>query len=199
MKIRIRLTREDNAQRYGVSAGSTIALDVETYLKGVLPSEIYESRTPREAKKALAIAARTYAYRAALDGGTLSDTPASQSYRAALADTSPLCCEAVDATRGQVLSYRGEIIRCYYSRSNGGQTKRTDQVWSASLPYYKARADPWDKAARAEAAAQAKPSRPVMAWVCLRWAQNTPYAWERTLRTFWPFTIPIPKSFIVRM
>ena len=156
MKIRIRLTREDNAQRHGVSVGSVIALDVESYLKGVLPAEIYESRTPREAKKAQAIAARTYAYRAALDCGTLSDTPASQSYRAALADTSPLCCEAVDATRAQVLTYCGEIIRCYYSRSNGGQTKRTDQVWSAKLPYYKARADPWDKAACAEAAAQGK-------------------------------------------
>lgn len=156
MQIRIRLTREDNAQRHGVSVGSVIALDVETYLKGVLPAEIYESRTPREAKKAQAIAARTYAYRAALDGGTLSDTPASQSYRAALADTSPLCCEAVDDTRAQVLTYCGEIIRCYYSRSNGGQTKRTDQVWAAKLPYYKARADPWDKAACAEAAAQGK-------------------------------------------
>ena len=65
MKIRIRLTREDNAQRHGVSVGSVIALDVESYLKGVLPAEIYESRTPREAKKAQAIAAHLTAARSA--------------------------------------------------------------------------------------------------------------------------------------
>lgn len=93
MQIRIRLTREDNEQRHGVSAGSTIV---------------------------------------------------------------PNCARAVVNTAGMVLMYIGEVIHCYYSSSNGGRTKRTDEAWSAKLPYYKSRADPWDEGARQAAAAQGK-------------------------------------------
>lgn len=93
MQIRIRLTREDNEQRHGVSAGSTIV---------------------------------------------------------------PNCARAVDNTAGMVLMYIGEVIHCYCSSSNGGRTKRTDEAWSAKLPYYKSRADPWDEGARRAAAAQGK-------------------------------------------
>ena len=139
MQIRLKMTREANARAHGVDMGSVVTLDMETYLKGVLPAEIYESRTPQEAKKAQAIAARTYALRAMLDGSTLTDTPTHQSYSAEKARSAPNCARAVDDTAGMVLMYGGEVIRCYYSSSNGGRTKRTDEVWSAKLPYYKSR------------------------------------------------------------
>ena len=156
MQIRLKMTHEANARAHGVDMGSVVTLDMETYLKGVLPAEIYESRTPQEAKKAQAIAARTYALRAMLDGSTLTDTPTHQSYSAEKARSAPNCARAVDDTTGMVLMYGGEVIHCYYSSSNGGRTKRTDEVWSAKLPYYKSRADPWDEGARRAAAAQGK-------------------------------------------
>ena len=55
MKIRVKITRDgSNAVR---------VLDMEDYLKGVVPSEIKASSCPMEAQKAQAIAARTYAMR----------------------------------------------------------------------------------------------------------------------------------------
>lgn len=156
MQISLKLTRQENAKHHKVSTGSVVKLDIEEYLKGVLPAEIYESRTPMQAKCAQAVAARTYALRKALDGATITDTPNHQSYKAALAAASPNSCEAVERTRGLVLMYDGQVIQCYYSNSNGGTTKRTDEVWSAKLPYYQSRADPWDTAARSAAAAQGK-------------------------------------------
>jgi hypothetical protein len=78
----------------------------------------------------------------------LLDTPANQSYNASKIAKSPKSAAAVEATRGQVLTYGGKVIQCYYSNSNGGETKRTDQVWSAKLPYYQNVPDPWDTAAR---------------------------------------------------
>lgn len=156
MQICLKLTRQENATYHKVNTGSVVKLEIEEYLKGVLPAEIYESRTPMQAKCAQAIAARTYAMRKALDGVTITDTPNHQSYKANLAATSPNCCEAVARTRDLVLMYNGQVIQCYYSNSNGGTTKRTDEVWSVNLPYYQARADPWDTAARSAAAAQGK-------------------------------------------
>lgn len=156
MKINVQMTRAINAGMHGVDIGDVVALDLETYLMGVLPSEIYESRTPMEAKKAQAIAARTYAVRRALDGETIIDTPTNQSYNASKALSSPSCAQAVEQTRGLVLTYGGEVIRCYYSASNGGATKRTDEVWQAKLPYYEHRDDPWDTEARAAFRAQGR-------------------------------------------
>ncbi|MDR0897237.1 MAG: SpoIID/LytB domain-containing protein [Oscillospiraceae bacterium] len=148
MTLQVKLTREVNATHHGVAINAVIPIDIEDYLKGVVPAEIYEGRTPAEAKKALAIAARTYALYKAQSGTTLVDTPLHQSYNASKIAQSPKSAAAVEATRGQVLTYAGKVIQCYYSNSNGGETKRTDQVWSAKLPYYQNVPDPWDTAAR---------------------------------------------------
>ncbi|MDL2318784.1 SpoIID/LytB domain-containing protein [Eubacteriales bacterium OttesenSCG-928-A19] len=145
MKVTVEMTRVENVQRYGKVA----TLDMEEYLKGVLPSEVYESGTPEQAKWAQAICARTFALRRTLDGGKLDDTSKTQNFRATLMDTSPLCAQAVEDTAGVVLMYEGQPIHCYYSSSNGGETKRTDQVWSRAFPYYKCRPDVWDATARA--------------------------------------------------
>jgi hypothetical protein len=149
MTVNVKLTRAVNAQYHHVKPNAVVTLDIEDYLKGVVPSEIYEGRTPAEAKKAQAICARTYALEKAQSGTTLVDTPLHQSYDASTIAASPLSAAAVEATRGQVLTYGGQVIQCLYSRSNGGETKRADQVWSEKLPYYENRPDPWDTAARA--------------------------------------------------
>lgn len=154
--ITLRLTKAANLKYYGVQSNDTVSIDLEKYLCGVVPSEVYESKTPEEALKAQAIAARTFALRKHMDGVVMNDTTSYQSYTASLADTSPRSAKAVADTCGQVMTYKDAVIQCYYSNSNGGQTKRTDQVWSASLPYYLNRADPWDIAARAQLAAQGK-------------------------------------------
>ena len=67
MKIFVKLTRAENTALLGAGP---VELDLEEYLCGVVPSEIYES-SHMEALKAQAVAARTYA----LNKGPSSNHP----------------------------------------------------------------------------------------------------------------------------
>lgn len=140
--IRIKMTRAENTAVYGTNE---VSLDIEEYLRGVVPSEMYESANV-EALKAQAIAARTYAYRRR--SSLLSDTANNQAFRASRIGNSPHSDESVSSTKGQVLTYNGKIIDCFYSASNKGQTKRSGDVWSTHYPYYVTKPDEWDETAR---------------------------------------------------
>ena len=43
--------------------------------------------------------------------------------------------EAVDDTRGQVMSYSGQAILAAFHSSSGGHTENVEDVWSSPLPY----------------------------------------------------------------
>ena len=146
MRITVKLTRAENTALLGAGP---VELDLEEYLLGVVPSEIYES-SHIEALKAQAGAARTFAVKRAMAGTVVDDTTSFQAYRAPLAESSPRSRQAVTETAGQVLTYGGEIIDCFYSASNGGTCKRSGEVWSRDYPYYVNKPDPWDTAAREE-------------------------------------------------
>lgn len=146
MKITIRMTRSENVAQFG---SQPVSLDLEEYLCGVVPAEIYES-ADMEALKAQAVAARTFAVKRTLAGVVMDDTSTFQAYRYALSLSSPRSRQAVTDTAGQVLCYGGEIIDCFYSSSNGGLTKRSGDAWSRHYPYYVTKTDEWDIAAREE-------------------------------------------------
>jgi len=146
MKVTIKMTRDENVAQFGAQP---VSLDVEEYLCGVVPAEIYES-ADMDALKAQAVAARTFAVKRATAGVVMDDTTAFQAYRYELSRSSPRSRQAVMDTAGQVLRYGGEIIDCFYSSSNGGQTKRSGDVWSRNYPYYVNKTDEWDIAARKE-------------------------------------------------
>ncbi len=172
MKISVKLTRAENTALLGAGP---VELDLEEYLCGVVPSEIYES-SHMEALKAQAVAARTFAVKRAMAGTVVDDTTSFQAYRAPLAESSPRSRLAVEETAGQVLTYGGEVIDCFYSASNGGTCKRSGEVWSRDYPYYVNKPDPWDTAARTE-----KPTNPShgvgLSQVGCMWAakQGVPY------------------------
>ena len=112
-------------------------VDLENYLKGVVPSEM-PSRWNIEAHKAQAIAARSYAVanlgkRASL-GYDLKDTPEDQAYGGASAESSRTT-KAVKETNGIVITYNKKIIPAYYHASSGGHTVNSGQVWNTDLPY----------------------------------------------------------------
>lgn len=146
MKISVKMTRAENVARFGAGP---VSLDLEEYLCGVVPAEIYES-SHMEALKAQAVAARTFAVKQAMARTVVDDTTSFQAYRCELPQVSPRSTQAVKDTAGQVLTYDGELVDCFYSSSNGGATKRSGEVWSRDYPYYVSRPDPWDTAARAE-------------------------------------------------
>ncbi len=101
---------------------NTVAL--EPYLYGVIPAEI-GSDVPLEAMKAQAVAARTYALKnrgkCRADGFDLDDTTHCEGYLGVSGET-PLSNAAVDDTRGQVLTFAGQLIDAPYSTDSGGMT-----------------------------------------------------------------------------
>lgn len=117
-------------------------LNLEDYLKGVVPGELSPDQFGEiEALKAQAVAARTYAiknlgqYRAL--GYDLSDTPVSQVYLGLDAER-PLSTRAVDETRGEVARYKGELINALYMSTCGGMTEDVENVFSGkAVPYLK--------------------------------------------------------------
>lgn len=121
-------------------------LPLERYLYSVVPSEMpYD--WPAEALKAQAVAARTYALERMKARGRDYDVVAdtgSQVYHGADWER-PETTAAVDATRGEVLVYRGELIAAFFHSSSGGCTEDAGDVWTDGLPYIRAREDPYDK------------------------------------------------------
>lgn len=112
-------------------------VELEDYLKGVVPSEM-PSGWELEALKAQAIAARSYALanlgKRASSGYDLKDTPEDQAYGGASAETVKTN-EAVDSTTGLVLTYNTKVVSAYYSASAGGKTINASAVWGNDLPF----------------------------------------------------------------
>ncbi len=112
-------------------------IDIESYIKGVLPSEM-PSSWESEALKAQAIAARSYALanlgKRADYGYDLYDTPEDQAYGGASSETQKTN-EIVDNTKGLVLIYDLKIIPAYYFASAGGHSVSASKAWGNDLPF----------------------------------------------------------------
>src|SRR5690606_1687787 len=95
-------------------------LDIEAYLRGVVPSEMAAS-WPLEALKAQAVAARSYTLVSLNPGGRydLCATVDCQVYRGVEAEH-PRTDEAIAATAGVVVTYLGETAKTYYHSDSGG-------------------------------------------------------------------------------
>lgn len=113
-------------------------LEMEDYLLGVLPSEMDPS-WPLEALKAQAVIARTFAYahlgRYGNEGFDLTSDTRSQNYKKRDSVPEP-ANRAVQETKGEVLGFRGQVLKVYYHSSCGGHTARPSSVWGyeAKLP-----------------------------------------------------------------
>ena len=125
-------------------------LGIEYYLCGVMKPEISPS-WPRDALKAQAVVSRTYTLRNlgkfSKEGFDLSSTPDCQVY-AGIAGESQETNWAVRATRGEVVTYRGKLIKSFFHSNSGGFTEDVSQVWGmkGSPPsYLKGRASPYCK------------------------------------------------------
>lgn len=114
-------------------------LELDEYLRGVVPLEIGQDRRPDEiaAVAAQAIAARSYAYSMMIDHPThdLTATVTHQAYGGRDAER-PLCDSAIAITRGLVLFYDGKIAMTPYHSNSGGVTASANEIWkSDGLPY----------------------------------------------------------------
>ncbi len=117
-------------------------IGLEEYLRGVVGWEIgFLPEEKIEAAKSQAVAARTYALTRVLASEELWDLKGDESdqvYRG-LRNTSDLIDRAIRETAGVVATYRGELLRTYYSSTCGGRTAPLEEVWfeREGAPYLK--------------------------------------------------------------
>lgn len=136
------------------SNGNVITLLMDEYLIGVVGAEMPASFNI-EALKAQAVVARTYALKRIKNGGKLTDSVATQSYK----DNDELkqlwgssydiyyqkIKNAVLATKDLAIYYNGELIDAVYHSTSNGQTEDSIYVWKNNIPYLKSVDSSWDK------------------------------------------------------
>lgn len=138
------LTPKNNSQFYLINV-----LDLQNYLKGVVPNEM-PVRFGLEALKAQAVAARNYALLPRtkdIREFDVDDSVASQVYFGAGTE-SPLANEAVGQTDGLVALYGWNLILAQYCSTAGGYTENYENAFSdknffpaKQRPYLKGRPD----------------------------------------------------------
>ncbi|WP_088893275.1 SpoIID/LytB domain-containing protein [Leptolyngbya ohadii] len=112
-------------------------VDLEQYLYSVVGAEM-PANWDIQALKAQAVAARSYVLyqrqnsaNAVFDVG---DTTRWQVYNGLEAEAASTRA-AVDATKGQVLTYQGQIINAVFHSCAGGHTENVEDIWTNPLPY----------------------------------------------------------------
>jgi stage II sporulation protein D len=122
---------------YPRSGGCAVVntLDLEKYLAGLINREMAPS-WPIEALKAQSVASRSYAvyqmrqnYARAYD---VESTTQDQVYDGAGSET-PKSNEAVEATRGKVLTFSNVPIKAYFHANCGGITEVPEFVWGGEI------------------------------------------------------------------
>ena len=128
--------------------GEVTETDMDDYLTGVLLGELPATFEP-EAKKAQAVAARTFAWKAVVTGGKHGDGSVCTESTCCQAYVNPgqysgspeavqEARQAVEATSGLVLYYDGSLIEATYFSCSGGSTEDAVAVWGTSFPYLRA-------------------------------------------------------------
>jgi stage II sporulation protein D len=115
-------------------------VDLEHYLYSVVGSEMPTS-WPIEALKAQSVAARSYVLyhrqRSRNPNFDVGSTTAWQVY-GGLEQEAASTQTAVEGTRGQVLTYNGQVIEAVFHSASGGHTENVEDIWSQPIPYLRA-------------------------------------------------------------
>ncbi len=119
-------------------------VDIEKYIAGLLHSEM-NANWNLETLKSQAVAARTYAIFQMQEAGTsrfknakppfdLDSSVKDQVYEGANQERYR-AMQAVNETKGMILTYGGEPIKAFYHSTCGGRTERPEKVWGKKIPY----------------------------------------------------------------
>ena len=117
-------------------------LNVEEYIKGVLPNEI-SSKWHIEVLKAQAVAARTFAYYYIINNADkdrkydLTDNTFAQVYKG-MVNENAMFNKAINTTKEEVIIYNGKVIQAFFHSVCGGYTEDAGKVWGRDLPFLKA-------------------------------------------------------------
>lgn len=121
-------------------------VDLEEYVKGVVPAEV-NATWHLEMLKVQAVAARTYAlYQQMLSAARHYDVAAGiqdQVYHGRQGIDARVAL-AVESTRGLIVTHKGAPIYAAFSSTAAGRTEDALNVWSKDLPYLKGVECPFD-------------------------------------------------------
>ena len=132
------------------SNGNIEKIDLEKYLIGVVSSEVPTS-FEKEAIKAQAVAARTYALKQmenkTNDPYDVKDDTSSQVYKSdeelkkiwkdKYEEKIKIIKEAVDETKGEYITYDDKVIYAFFFSTSNGKTEDNKDVFGQDLPYLK--------------------------------------------------------------
>jgi len=141
----VRVNGRDYRGAFVLSGGSAgvmavNALDLEEYLVGVVGAEMgRRAESDLAALRAQAVVSRTVALKALgrsrVRGYDLLSTVADQAYAGTGFET-PTAAQAVQETRGEVLTYQGQVIDAFFHSTCGGRTADGVEVFvGADRPY----------------------------------------------------------------
>lgn len=147
---------------YRTNQNKVQTVPIENYVIGVVASEM-PANFELPALKAQALAARTYIVHYLLNspdmnipkGAEVTDTVMNQVYT----DDSQLkklwggnygwkmakIKKAVDETKGQIITYKGQPITAAFFSTSNGYTESAGAYWSRNIPYLKSVPSPWDR------------------------------------------------------
>ncbi len=136
-------------------------VELEDYVKGVLPYEMYAnwgSQGGMEALKAQAVCARSYALctnKHEKQGYDLCNTTDCQVYRGVYDSNDPNAFTkytdaAVDLTPGETITYNGKTVEGLFFDHDGGATEDAANVWGYDYPYLKGKEDPYEQSVKNE-------------------------------------------------
>lgn len=134
----------------GPSGPELLAVNVvslETYLRGVVPSEVYP-HWAEETLKAQTVAARSYAvFHMALARRVehnsyfdVDDSIVFQAYTG-ISQIHGRTDAAIKATAGQIMTYDDQVIPAYYHADSGGFTEDAYEAFGMRVPYARASAE----------------------------------------------------------
>lgn len=129
------------------SLNAVNAVGVDQYVKGVIANESPPS-WPLAALRAQAVAARSFALTGDVGGNGFDLYPdtRSQVYEGVASETARTN-RATELTRGEVVSYRGEVAEAFFSACSGGHTESVQNVFFGDpIPYLVGVPDPYDDA-----------------------------------------------------
>lgn len=121
-------------------------LNLEDYLRGVLPSELgnIKSDSLKEAIEAFCITSRTFALNRIKEKKKYYDLESSvlSQVFSSVETENKLCNYAIDNTKSLIVSYEGKPAQVFYSSCCGGYIEDSRNVFNATLiPYLKAHPD----------------------------------------------------------
>ncbi len=115
---------------------AVLHLDLEEYVKGVLPGEMPVD-WPKEALKAQAVLARTYGYFQILKHRKYYDLGSDNTYQIFTGNAAEYerVKQAVEETKDIVATYENYPIEIFYSSTCGGLTEDPVDLWGTGFPY----------------------------------------------------------------